>query len=657
MTAKPRIELITDDAPRTVEDFAYIEGQELTLRALLARFPLRATSDLTPHLDRPLHSLTLVVRAAAPFDYRHLAMSTPTSGPAEPRPDIAPQPALLASPGAPSTLPEQLSERQAVLIAHGEDIERTASFLAAGLSALVYCDTLLVDHLIDRIAHTAALEARVLKLPDDPPNPLAPTSQRQRQLVRLRELLHGLKDGQVLVLPHLDLLGAGGERSLSSEGRELTELLYERSDRLLLAFADRTLPLPEVLAARFAVRLVLAGVPQKVGPREAPLQIGEALVTREEAALFRGFSPADLYKNVAGLNPVRLRHALTYAVKRARDRGHGPDNLARASDLHDAIRAFKVQMSEAFAIPDVKMEDIGGYQETKDALQQAIDLITGAWQLPDERLRRELIPRGFLLYGPPGTGKTLFAKAVATRLQATIRIISGPEVTDMYVGESERKVREIFADARRNAPSVIVFDEFDSIAAKRSGRDDGGSRAGNALVAQILTEMDGFRPDVPMLVIGTTNRIELIDEALLRPSRFQAIAVDLPDEQARTQIAKIHAAHFQVAVTAEVLRLIAQNTYGCNGDQIRSIFRDACLEAARTRTTPTSERLGWFVGRIRSAAERQKLDRLSAAYQRIAGDRPRPDARGAGDRPGPSLPMMPMPANPTIRPQNPGGTP
>jgi transitional endoplasmic reticulum ATPase len=262
--------------------------------------------------------------------------------------------------------------------------------------------------------------------------------------------------------------------------------------------------------------------------------------------------------------------------------------------------------------------------------------MSGLGRLPDERLRRELIPRGFLLYGPPGTGKTLFAKAVANQLHATIRVVSGPEVTDMYVGESERKLRAVFAEARRNAPSVVVFDEFDSIAAKRSGRDDGGSRAGNALVAQILTEMDGFRPDVPMLVIGTTNRLSLIDPALLRPSRFQPIAIGLPDEAARRQIARVHAAHFGVEVSAELLDAIADATYGFNGDQIRSIFRDACvgMHCETPPRPPTAERLGFLVGRIRAAADDTRLEGDDPRLPEARQPTPAPDQRRR-----PSAPM------------------
>jgi len=305
-----------------------------------------------------------------------------------------------------------------------------------------------------------------------------------------------------------------------------------------------------------------------------------------------------------------LRDAIAYAVHIEARRGHGPTNPAKVQRLYESIRVFKAQTSEQFVIPDVSMDDIGGYEDVKALLSRATKLLSGAYRLPDETLGRELIPRGFLFHGPPGTGKTLFAKAIANQMNATIRVVSGPEVTDMYVGESERKLRAVFAEARRNAPSVVVFDEFDSIAARRSGRDDGGSRAGNALVAQILTEMDGFRPDVPMLVIGTTNRLNLIDEALLRPSRFQPIAIGLPDEAARRRIAEVHARHFRIEVSKGLLDVVAEATHGMNGDQIRSIFRDACvgLYCETPPIEPTAGRIGYLVGRQRAVADEQRLE-------------------------------------------------
>ncbi|MCP4363864.1 MAG: ATP-binding protein [Planctomycetes bacterium] len=538
--------------------------------------------------------------------------------------------------------PLGLNETDTVAIAYQTEVRKLATFLRARLSLLVSCEKLVVPQLWKQIINSTWIadpgsagretkpEPVVLELPaqDEGTNPLGGGGNR---LARLREIIRELKDDQILVIPNLDLLGSGGEKGLNRESRELTELIYEATDRLVLAFIDPSLPVPEVIAARFAVRASVEGLVRTVidaQGREVP--IGCALVTTEEAAIFRDFNAQKLYKNIAGLNPLRLRDAMAYAVQVARDNGHNPENPAETALLYKELRAFKAQSAEQFTVPDVKFKDIGGYTEVKEILEQAISLISGAGSLPDEKLRHELVPRGFLFHGPPGTGKTLFAKAVANRLNATVRVVSGPEVTDMYVGESERKVRAIFAEARRNAPSVIVFDEFDSIAARRSGREDGGSRAGNALVAQILTEMDGFRPDVPMLVIGTTNRLELVDQALLRPSRFEPVAIGLPDLAARRHIARIHAQHFHIEVTEELLDIIAQATQGLNGDEIRSLFRDACVgQYYRQPPEPAdSYRLGFLIGRIRT--------RLDARQTQIVEQRPAPGL-GERRRPGPGM--------------------
>jgi transitional endoplasmic reticulum ATPase len=325
-----------------------------------------------------------------------------------------------------------------------------------------------------------------------------------------------------------------------------------------------------------------------------------------------------------------LRHAIKYAVNE-----HSSGEPAPVAELYRDIRAFKVQTSAKFEVPDVTFNDIGGYDQVKDELIRAIRLMAGAFNLPREELRRELIPRGFLFWGPPGTGKTLFAKAIANQLNATIQVVSGPEVTDMYVGESERKVRELFAEARRNAPAVLVFDEFDAIATKRSGSGDGGTRAGNALVAQLLTEMDGFRPDVPMLVIGTTNRVDIIDEALLRPSRFKPVAINLPDRDARFSIAKIHARHFAIELSPDIISVIADTTEGFSGDDIRSLFRDACL-GQHCQDTPLAidgYRFGTLIGAFGRAKDDQKVAESSQRSTASQGAQ-------RNQRPGPTGPMV-----------------
>jgi transitional endoplasmic reticulum ATPase len=179
------------------------------------------------------------------------------------------------------------------------------------------------------------------------------------------------------------------------------------------------------------------------------------------------------------------------------------------------------------------------------------------------------------------------------------------------VGEGERKIRELFAAARRNAPSVLVFDEFDAIAGRRTERDDGGSRAGNAMVAQLLTELDGFREDVPYLVIGTTNRLQLIDPAMLRPSRFRHIHIGLPLIEARREIIRKHAERFGIALTDELVELIAEATNSRSGDEIQSIFREAYV-GQHLHNLPAADpgRLGALVGRLNRSAREVREDRV-----------------------------------------------
>jgi transitional endoplasmic reticulum ATPase len=514
--------------------------------------------------------------------------------------------------------PERITHAEAVRRAYYPHIEHVASLLRSRLPVLVISEKLVVTHLWEEMVTLAG--CRGIRLDDDsaddpdgadPRDPVAGMSEasmnlRQRRLARLRAQLEELKEGDVIVLTHLDLLTGSNDLGRHAEARELVELLYAFPDQLVLAFADPTLPLPDVLAERFSARVAISGLPPEVRtPDVERMPLGRALVTQEEADTFEGFQPREFYKHVAGMNPVRLRQAMRYAHEKHRDQ----PKRATLQDLRETLLTFKAQQSSHFEVPDVTLEDIGGYDEVKDEIRQTLAIISGAQSLPDdmEEVRSELVPRGIIFYGPPGTGKTLFAKAIANGMNATIQVVSGPEVTDMYVGESERKVREIFASARRSAPAVIVFDEIDAITMERSNRPDGGSRAGNSVVAQILTEMDGFRPEVPMLVIGTTNRIDIIDKALLRPSRFRSIAISLPDVAARRAILRHHARRYHIELDDEVLELIADATARRNGDELRALMRDAFVGKHLHGIEPDARRLGWLVGRLQQG----RLERIS----------------------------------------------
>jgi transitional endoplasmic reticulum ATPase len=616
--------------------FAGTDEPELTLRQLLTEQPALALAPVPPAvLDLRVARLNITIVDPGPDQpvYRPTGLSLAgreTIRPAPPGADtsvdpVEPDPAASqpattrpasgggAKPG--TSHPPDLDDAPAVLLAHDGEISRAAGYLDSGLSVLVQCDKLLVEHLATEIAKRSGRTYNVIR-PGATEVARGPAGlsagRRQEMLNALQEAVRGAKEdqgrkvrGDVIVVPHLDLLAGGSDAALSAEARELTDVLYERSKVILLAFVDLSLTVPEVLANRFAVRLGIDLLPREIPTRDGiPVPVGRALVTAAEAELFADFNELTLYKHIAGMNAVRLRHAVRYAYHQHRA------GTATFAQLLGELRAFKVATSSAFELPNVSFDDIGGYPGVKYELGRALRLIAGADALP-EQLRHELVPRGFIFHGPPGTGKTLFAKAVASALDATIQVVSGPEVNDMYVGESERKVREIFAGARRNAPAVVVFDEFDSIAGKRTGREDGGSRAGNAIVAQLLTEMDGFRPEVPVLVIGTTNRLDIIDEALLRPSRFKPVQIDLPDDEARREIAGVHARHFGIEVSEDLLDHIARATYRMNGDEIRSVFRDARADEllSEPHQPADARRLGQLVGRLRRVAQERDLAR------------------------------------------------
>ncbi len=632
MPPRPRLRLVpaNPDGLRDRVLLASADAPDVTLRDLLAEYPAMSLDPVEPALlDSKVTALRVEVHAAPPQTPLYLppslsmrdiagAAAGPADLPAEAGTTDGGEPAgenIQDATGTPLILPhpERLGEREAVLIAHSEEIAVAAGYLRQGMSVLIRCEKLLVEHLAQRIATLAERPARKIEVEAaavaDPLAALGGGSRRSGLIAGLAKAVKDAVPGDMVIIQHLDLLGGGTDASLSSEGREITDLLYEHSDRVLLAFTDPSLTIPEVLANRFAVRIAMDILPREVTASDGTrLPIGVALVTREEADLFEGFDPQVFYKHVAGMNAVRLRHALRYALHEYRTDEH--DKKPTFDLLLHMLRMFKARNSATFELPNTHLADIGGYDEVKAELRKVLTIINGDITSIPAHMRNELIPRGFIFHGPPGTGKTLFAKAIATEMGGTIQVVSGPEVTDMYVGESERKLRELFAEARRNAPAVLVFDEFDSIAAKRTGRDDGGSRAGNAVVAQLLTELDGFRPEVPVLIIGTTNRVDIIDEALLRPSRFREIKIGLPEEpEARKAIARIHARHFLVDASEELLDGIANATNGMNGDEIRSIFRDAkANELVGDRRPADAFVLGEMIGRLRSGQQDREAE-------------------------------------------------
>ncbi|MFD1514149.1 AAA family ATPase [Halomarina rubra] len=250
-----------------------------------------------------------------------------------------------------------------------------------------------------------------------------------------------------------------------------------------------------------------------------------------------------------------------------------------AADFDAALRNTEPSaLREVFVeVPDVTWDDVGGLAATTDRLRETIQ-----WPLeyPEAFKRVSLQPaKGVLLYGPPGTGKTLLAKVVANEANSNFISIKGPELLNKYVGESEKGVREVFEKARANAPTVVFFDEIDAIAAERGGSSDNG--VSERVVSQLLTELDGLEELEDVVVVATTNRRDLLDEALLRPGRFdQHIHVTAPDEPARVKIFEVHTRDRPLAADVD-LDTLAETTEGFVGADIEAVCREAAATAVR----------------------------------------------------------------------------
>ena len=227
-------------------------------------------------------------------------------------------------------------------------------------------------------------------------------------------------------------------------------------------------------------------------------------------------------------------------------------------------------------VPKVSWEEVGGLKDVKQQLKEAIE-----WPLTNsagfDRLGIKP-PRGVLLYGPPGTGKTLLAKAIATESEANFIAIKGPEVMSKWVGESEKRLREVFRKAKQVAPCIVFLDELDSLAPPRGGGGD--SRVSDRLVDQLLTSMDGLENMEGVVVIGATNRPEIVDPALLRPGRFdRLLLVEAPDLAARQAILEIHTADMPLGKVK--LDYFAKETDGYTGADLDGLVREAGMLALR----------------------------------------------------------------------------
>lgn len=317
----------------------------------------------------------------------------------------------------------------------------------------------------------------------------------------------------------------------------------------------------------------------KIHTRNMPLDKDVNL--KEFAAVTHGFVGADLASLAKEAAMIVLRRVLP-DLKYSKDEPLPKEILEKlVVDKKDFREALKVVRPSALRevlveVPNVKWGDVGGLDIVKQELKEAVE-----WPLKNPDAFKRLgvrPPKGILLYGAPGTGKTMLAKAVATESQANFISIKGPELLSKWVGESEKAVREVFKKARQTAPTIIFFDEIDSLAPRRGMSSD--SNVTERVVNQILTEIDGLEGMNDIVIIGATNRPDMLDTALLRPGRFDRIILThVPDFASRLEVFKVHTKNMPLKdVDIEDL---AERTEGYVGADIEAVCREAAILALR----------------------------------------------------------------------------
>ncbi len=312
--------------------------------------------------------------------------------------------------------------------------------------------------------------------------------------------------------------------------------------------------------------------------RDRPMQAGEQVrLERPGVRATVVETTPDGTVRVTDRTTVRVRDANRTAPPRGRPIEGRDDHDARRSAAGEEAADDMDRAAILPAAAETTYEDIGGLDEELEQVREMIEL-----PLSEPEVFRTLgvePPSGVLLFGPPGTGKTLIAKAVANEVEAHFEVIDGPEIVSKYKGESEEQLRETFDRAVANEPAVVFIDEIDSIAGTRDENAD----MENRVVAQLLTLMDGLESRGQVIVIGATNRIDVIDPALRRGGRFdREIEIGAPDEAGRREILDVHARGMPVAEDVD-LDYIASRTHGFVGADIHALVTEAAMQALRER--------------------------------------------------------------------------
>ena len=449
--------------------------------------------------------------------------------------------------------------RQAVATAHGTEIEWILDVVGDGQSVLVQCDGDVSAHVIK------CLEDRLGKMVRQVVGGLGtgqqggartPASIIGRLLESMSERLdqaHCTQDPSVVVMRHLDLMTWTANEQPRHELNDVVFWLTEYSEVPKVAFWNPVNTLPRVLEDLFTHHISL-----QIFSREILWKLISSNEARKLSPNPENFTLAAqlrLYQYLSGTNVVDVRRIL---------RGMLDQNYKDHDDagVPESLKYIQDHTSASTGQPVVDGGNVTGYEELRERIEREVLFPfrrrNNALDTTELAQADVLIPRGVILYGPPGTGKTEWAKRLAMELGATLMFIHGPELKHRFVGETEAAIRRIFARARRSAPSLIVIDELDAMT---PSREDSTSNFEASMVAQFLSEMDGLRKDEAVLVVGTTNRIDAVEGAFKRPSRFGVqIEVGYPTASDREKILESYNGNLDIELSKESIKWLVEET-------------------------------------------------------------------------------------------------
>ncbi|MFX0069510.1 MAG: CDC48 family AAA ATPase [Candidatus Hermodarchaeota archaeon] len=457
---------------------------------------------------------------------------------------------------------------------------------------------------------------------------------------RLREIFREAEDNapSIIFIDEIDSIAPKRgditgevERRVVSQLLSLMDGLRGRGEVICIGATNRVNSIDQALRrpGRFD-REIEFGVPNKKGRKEIfqihtrGMPIEEDVNLNDYAEITHGFVGADIMAVSREAAMFSLRRILP---KINLDEPIPSEIIQELMIKHeDFIQAINMIEPSAMRevmieIPNKSWDEIGGLEETKEELKEAVE-----WPLNYPKLFKKAGIRplnGILLFGPPGCGKTLLAKAVATESKSNFITVKGPEIFSKWVGESEKTVREIFRKARQAAPSIVYFDEIDAISAGRGEYQ--GTHIYDSIVNQILVEMDGIENREGIVVIASTNRPDLVDPALLRPGRFDRLLfVTSPDVEARKKIILVHTKNMPLAEDVNI-DTIAQNTEGYSGADLENLCREAGMFAIREKMESLdkieSRHFEKATEKIKSTLSQQIIDRYEKMAKMITESR------------------------------------